>query len=292
MIEDIPTPEKFRGEIISEQFLQCVRDAGALSLAVRKEGLSAEFKKDPAGKDELVTKGDKAVSERIQEQLTRLFPGIVFIDEEVAGSSDIDVTEHKLVAVIDPIDGTTNYFNEGKSEMNPNWGISVGIVKNGEIVAGVIFQPASDKLFYAEKGRGAYVNGKRLRPSTTATLEGARVVRESVGANNKEQFALTKRAEAVLERKEASVEELGSQAIAAAEVAEGKRDAFLRYKTVLYDVAAAVAIVREAGGKVLNSAGEPFSPNDKDIIVTNGVIDVTPLFKQSLLIENSYEGKR
>ncbi len=277
-MEKTSSADAFEGEVVNERFLKCMRDAGALALEVRQKGLSAEVK---SSKEDIVTEGDRTISLLLQKQLTELFPGIEFIDEEDAGSDKSAIPARSMVAIIDPIDGTSNYYNNGVAESatpaNPNWGISVGIVKNGEICGGAICQPSLQKLFYAEKDRGAYVNGKRLATSTTKSFADARMTYDYPYPKDEREYDLTAR---VLERLHTSIlsaEKLGSQVIEAMEVAQGKSDFFLHLKTKPWDVAAAVAIVTEAGGKALNITGEPFRIADQSIILTNGAIDTSSL---------------
>ena len=123
-IEKLRNPDNFEGKVITPDLLKCVHDAGIVALEVRRRGLTSKVK---STKEDLVTEGDLAVSSILQARLSELFPGIVFIDEEVLGNERIDVGQYDLVAIIDPVDGTSNYFDNGKTEsqnkpLNPIWG--------------------------------------------------------------------------------------------------------------------------------------------------------------------------
>ncbi len=269
----------FRGEILRPDFLRSVVEAGNLALNVRQEGLTSEVK---STKEDIVTRGDLAVSSMLRERLSQLFPGIVFIDEEVPESDSLDITAHAMVAIIDPIDGTTNYYNKGEKDSseapaNPNWAVSVGITREGKLHAGVIYQPMLQKLFYAERGRGAYMNGKRLHVSTTQSLSDARLIYDYPYPKDKKEYELTGRVLAALEPQITSAERLGSAVVETMEVAEGKSDFFMLLRTQPWDVAAAAVIVEEAGGTAFNATGEPFKIGNRSIVLTNGKIEIAPL---------------
>jgi hypothetical protein len=121
-----------------------------------------------------------------------------YLDEETQETHGIDVANEELVVVIDPIDGTTNYYEasleEGEEKRNTNWAISVGFVKNGELRAGVVSQPQTGKIYYAEKGEGAYLNGKRLRVSHTLAPQGAKLIYSPPYPKDKEAYATSETA--------------------------------------------------------------------------------------------------
>ncbi|OGG58881.1 hypothetical protein A2765_00680 [Candidatus Kaiserbacteria bacterium RIFCSPHIGHO2_01_FULL_56_24] len=278
-MERTKDPEGFEGGLLSPRLLASVRDAGDLAISMRMRGLTSEVK---STKEDIVTEGDRAVSSAVRGNLSMQFPGIMFMDEELAGSETVDVLAHDLVAIIDPIDGTSNYYNEGvasstEAALNPYWGISVGLVRRGEVCAGVIYQPVLRKLFYAEKGRGAFLNGARMAVSTTRSLSDARLIYDYPYPKDKREYDLTARVVGRLGAEVVSMEKLGSQVIEAMEVAEGKRDIFMHLRTKPWDVAAAIAIVTEAGGNAMDSAGAPYALGGPSILLTNGVVDIAPL---------------
>ena len=106
-IENGAQPDVFSGEVINADFLNSMKEAGELALSVRRKGLTSGIK---STKEDLVTQGDFAVSAMVQRKLLQLFPGITFIDEEVPKSDMIDVSQHAMVAILDPINLKTNFF--------------------------------------------------------------------------------------------------------------------------------------------------------------------------------------
>ncbi|HET9946731.1 MAG TPA: inositol monophosphatase [Patescibacteria group bacterium] len=273
------TPEEFHGEIIVPDVFNAVISAGNLALEVREQGLRAQVK---STKEDLVTQGDRYVSEALKKSLGVLFPGIAVLDEERTETHGIDLKAQGMVAIIDPIDGTSNYYSGylemDESKKNPYWGVSVGIMKNGELVAGVIFQPQLQKIYYAEKGKGAYMNGKRIHVSNIHSLAGAKLIYSSPYPKDKEAFFSSAR---VIERIETETsmqaETLGSQVIEAMQVAEGKKDAFLHLCTKPWDMAAAVVIAREAGGRIMTAFGTEYPLFGPAILISNSNLDVSPI---------------
>jgi myo-inositol-1(or 4)-monophosphatase len=171
--------------------------------------------------------------------------------EESGASQDAD-WEYRWV--VDPLDGTTNFLHG-----IPHWAISVGIEKRlsdteSEVIAGVIYNPASDELFWAEKGGGAFLNDKRLRVSAR------REMREAVFATGIPFGAIPRKPEflGVLSRimpQVAGVRRFGAAALDLAWVAAGRYDGFWELGLNKWDIAAGLVLVREAGGYVTDPAG-------------------------------------
>src|ERR1700742_3170825 len=124
-----------------------VRDLGEL------ENLQVSMK----GPADFVTSADKRTEKILIEELTRVRPGYGFLGEESGTIEGKDKT-HRFI--IDPIDGTTNFLHG-----IPHFAISIGLEMDGEIIAGLVFNPVVDEMFFAEKGKGAYLNDRRLRVS-------------------------------------------------------------------------------------------------------------------------------
>ncbi len=158
----------------------------------------------------------------------------------------------------------------------------MGVIKDGQIYAGIIYQPQAHKIYYAEKGKGAYVNGYKLKVSATEKSEGAALIYSPTYSKDKEAFELTN---IVIDRlkKEIhmSTETLGSQVIETMQVAEGEKDVFIHFKTKPWDIAAAVAIVFEAGRKAYNTKGENYILFEDTILLTNGKLDISQIVKIS-----------
>jgi fructose-1,6-bisphosphatase/inositol monophosphatase family enzyme len=128
----------FKGEIITPQLLHAMRKLGRLSLLEQEKGIHAKIKS--TGED-VVTEGDMILTREIKKVIDQLFPGCTYLDEETENTHGVDISQAAVIAIIDPIDGTANYYKGSlepdKAKRNANWAISIGLVKNGEISAGV-----------------------------------------------------------------------------------------------------------------------------------------------------------
>ena len=160
--------------------------------------------------------------------------------------------------IIDPLDGTTNFLHG-----IPHWAVAISLEKDGEIVAGVTYDPVKDELFWAEKGVGAYVNNRRLRVTSRDSLREALVT----GGND-----------VVFAPKEISgIRRLGSASLDLAYVAAGRLDGYWEYDLNPWDVAGGGLMVREAGGYATTVAG------DKDYVRKKSVLAANPAIHKLLM---------
>jgi len=271
----------FKGELITPQLLRAIRKLGRLSLFIREKGMHVKMK---STEEELVTEGDMLLTEAIRKMIYQLFPGCKYLDEETDNTHGIDISQDNLIAVIDPIDGTANYYRgslePNKAKRNANWGISVGFVKNGELKAGIVCQPQTGKIYYAEKGKGAYLNRKRLHVSPTQVPQDAKIIYSPPYPKDKKAFVINRAAIARIGKEiPMEVTTLGSQVIEAMQVAEGKQDIFIHFQTKPWDIAAASIIVTEAGGRCLDVQANDYTLFGDTILLTNGEMDLAPVTK-------------
>jgi myo-inositol-1(or 4)-monophosphatase len=269
----------FKGELITPQLLRAMRKLGRLSLFIREKGMHVKMK---STEEELVTEGDTLLTEAIKLMIYQLFPGCKYLDEETDNTHGIDISQENLITVIDPIDGTANYYRgslePNKAKRNANWGISVGFVKNGELRAGIVCQPQTGKIYYAEKGKGAYLNSKRLHVSPTPAPQGAKIIYSPPYPKDKEAYVASRAAIARIGKDiPMKVTTLGSQVIEAMQVAEGKQDIFIHLQTKPWDIAAASIIVTEAGGRSLDVQGNDYTLFGDTILLANGEMDLAPV---------------
>jgi myo-inositol-1(or 4)-monophosphatase len=193
------------------------------------------------GPGDFVTRADREAERIIKEELLGARPTYGWLGEETGETAGADPTRRWIV---DPLDGTTNFLHG-----LPHWSVSIGLEHKGEIVAGVIFDPTKDELFFAEKGQGAWMNESRLRVS------GRRAMGEAVFATG---FPAAKRGVlpavlkdiARLTPVSAAIRRWGSAALDFAYVAAGRYEGFWERGLGPWDMAAGVVIVREAGGFV------------------------------------------
>ena len=210
----------------------------------------------------LVTEIDKASEAMIIKKIKQHYPSHDILAEE---SGDHKVkSEYRWV--IDPLDGTTNYTHG-----LPIFSVSIGVEFNGSIVAGVIYDPNTDEMFTAEKGNGAYLNGKRIHVSSCDTLINSLLV-TGFPYNVKDNPGKVVEHFVNLLMEGPGVRRLGSAAIDLAYVAAGRLDGFWEVFLNPWDKAAGILLVEEAGGTVSDFKNAPGSIYDKNTLATNGKI--------------------
>ncbi len=227
-------------------------------------------KKGPA---DFVSEADRRAEKIIFETLQKARPKFGFIMEERGVVAGEDISNRWIV---DPLDGTLNFLHG-----LPHFAVSIGLERDGEMFAGVVYEPVSDQMFWAEKGQGAYLNGRRLRVS------GRRDLSESVfatgipfhGRDGHEPF-LGQLGEVMAVS--AGVRRFGAAALDLAYVAAGRYEGFWEQGLQSWDMAAGIVIVREAGGMVSDFAGRRRMRESGEIIATNGVLhdDLRKLLRQ------------
>jgi len=214
------------------------------------------------GINNLVTEVDTKAEAKIIEVIKEYFPAHSIISEEVG-----ELTQNSPYKwIIDPIDGTVNFAHG-----IPICCVSIGLSVNDDMLMGAVYNPMMNELFFAEKGQGATLNGKRIAVSEKSNFEKACLV---TGFPYK--WPETKEHPIkVFERfimQGLPVRRLGSAAIDLCWVACGRFDGFWEYNLSPWDIAAGYLIVTEAGGKVTNFDGAPYSVYDKQTLATNGLI--------------------
>lgn len=213
-----------------------VRDYGELEhLQVTKKGL-ADF----------VTQADTKAEKFLRDELTKVRPGYGFLGEE---GGMVEGTDKSHTWIVDPLDGTSNFLHA-----IPHFAINVALEREGEIVAGVTYNPISNDLFWAEKGKGAYHNDRRLRVS------GRKAMDESLLATGIPYLGHGQHARFLKElhqvsAKVAGVRRFGAASLDLAWVAAGRFDGFWERDLQPWDMAAGILMVTEAGGKVTNADG-------------------------------------
>ncbi len=240
----------------NERYLtQVAKGAGKILLKYLNKKHSVSIKADTS----IVTEADKAAEKYILKKISTDFPNCSIISEE----SGEFVGREELVWLIDPLDGTSNYAHNF-----PWFSVSIGLWSHGKPLMGVVYHPVLDELFYAEKGKGAYLNGKRIRVSETKKLSEALLTTGfyySRGATLAQEMKLFwKMNELAL-----GVRRPGSAALDLAYVACGRFDAFWERGLSVWDVAAGYLLVEEAGGKLTDYKGKPATLAGAEVVATN-----------------------
>jgi len=214
------------------------------------------------GINNLVTEADHASERAIVEVIKSQFPGHRILGEE---GGDIS-TEGDYKWIIDPIDGTVNF-----SQGIPICCVSIGIEREGKMIFGAVYNPLMQELFFAEKGKGASLNGKAIKVSEKNSVERSCLVTGFPYTYLDMPNGPLQVFERLI-RKGIPVRRLGSAAIDLCWVAAGRFDGFYEHKLQAWDSAAGFLIVEEAGGMVTDFEGNSFSPYQPHIVATNGRI--------------------
>ncbi len=217
--------------------------------AARKAGrsLAKDFREvenlqvSTKGAGDFVSKADLSAEAIIREELTEARPNYGWCAEESTEVAGIDPTRRWIV---DPLDGTTNYLHG-----MPHWAISIALEHKGEIVSAVIYDPTKDELFWAEKGSGAWMNESRIRVSGRHRMIEA-VFATGLPFAGSSDLPTTLKDLARLLPATAGVRRWGSAALDLAYVAAGRFDGYWERRLNVWDIAAGVLIVKEAGGFV------------------------------------------
>jgi len=238
----------------------------------RDFGEVAELQVSKKGPADFVSAADMKAEQVLVEELSRLRPGYGFLAEERGA---VEGTDKSHRWIIDPLDGTTNFLHA-----IPHYCISVALEREGELVAGVIHNPATNEIFWAEKGKGAFLNNeKRLRVAARKHLDESVLAtgipflgKPGHGQFLKELHQITQRV--------AGVRRFGSAALDLAYVAAGRFDGFWERDLKPWDMAAGALMVLEAGGKVTTADGEPYRSESTTILAAN--TDIHPLVLERL----------
>jgi myo-inositol-1(or 4)-monophosphatase len=212
----------------------------------RDFGEVAELQVSKKGAADFVSAADLKAEQTLFEELSRVRPGYGFFAEERGEIPGSDKTHRWIV---DPLDGTTNFLHA-----IPHFAINVALEREGQIVAGVTYNPATHDLFWAERGRGAFMNDKRLRVSARSRLDEA-VIATGIPFLGHGQHARFLKELHQISQRVAGVRRFGAAALDLAWVAAGRFDGFWERDLSAWDVAAGLLLVSEAGGMVTNAEG-------------------------------------
>ena len=233
------------------------REAGGLLMSHFQRQIKIEYKGDA----DLVTIADRQSEALILDQIRKQFPGHDVMGEE---GSRIDVgSDYKWY--VDPLDGTTNFAHGF-----PVFCVSLAVEHQGQRFAGVVYDPTRDEMFSAAGGKGAQLNGKKIRVSSTSKLSESLVGtgfpshKRHKNPNIYFYHRITLRTH--------GVRRAGSAALDLCNVACGRFDAFWEFNLNPWDTAAGVLIAEEAGARVTNFSGGPFERESRETLASNGLV--------------------
>ena len=214
---------------------------------IRDFGEIEKLQVSKKGPRDFVTKTDKYVEKILIEELAKTKKNYSFLSEEIGTINNKDKDN---IWIIDPIDGTTNFLHG-----IPHFAICIALQSKKEIVSGLIFDPIKDEMFFAEKNKGAFLNNHRLRVSKKNLLD------ECLFSSNHEGVKFSS----------LHMRYSGCSALDLAYVASGRLDGFFHNRINLWDVAAGVLIVKEAGG-IVNDISK-FNNNNINIRASSSAIN-------------------
>lgn len=221
------------------------------------------------GPADFVSSADRDAERTLVEELSKARPDYGFVLEE---GKNVEARDGDSYWVIDPLDGTTNFLHG-----LPHFAISIALMQRGDVVAGLILDPVKDEVFFAERGRGAFMNDHRLRVSGRRTLSDC-VVATGVPFHGKPGHDLFHAELQSLTDKVAGIRRFGVASLDLAYVAAGRFDGFWERGLKRWDIAAGIVLVREAGGMVTDFKGRAKMMETGDIIAANSEMHL-PLMK-------------
>jgi myo-inositol-1(or 4)-monophosphatase len=212
------------------------------------------------GPSDFVSTADLRAEKTLKNELSRARPGYSMLFEE-GGATEGSDTHHRWI--VDPLDGTTNFLHG-----IPHYAISIALERDGEIVAGVIYEPTRDEMFWAEKGAGAYLNDRRLRVSARRQM-GEALIGTGIPFRGRGDHPTYLATLGRVMGATSGVRRLGVASLDLAYVAAGRLDGFWEFGLLPWDLAAGLLMVKEAGGFVTDLAGGQTMMTSGDILAAN-----------------------
>ncbi|HVH79700.1 MAG TPA: inositol monophosphatase family protein [Stellaceae bacterium] len=238
-----------------------VMTAAALKAArglIRDFGEVEQLQVSIKGPADFVSAADIKADRTLKAELSRARPGYGLLFEE-SGAAEGD-GRHRWI--VDPLDGTMNFLHG-----IPHFAISIGLERDGEIIAGVVYEPTRDELYWAEKGAGAYLNDRRLRVSARRQIGEALIATGMAPRDRTNSMHSSVRGAVTAQA--AGVRRFGAAALDLAYVAAGRLEAFWEFGLKPWDFAAGMLLVREAGGYVSDLSGGYSMMTTGDILAAN-----------------------
>ena len=212
-------------------------------------------------KNDFVTKLDGLAEELIISKIKKNFPDHGILAEETGKTAG-----HHTLWVIDPLDGTSNYIHQ-----IPMFSISIGVIENGQLKAGVVYDPIHRELFTAQKGEGAFLNKRRIRVTTVKRLSDA-LMTTGIPFRARDRFDEYMASFRKISLASVGLRRAGSAALDLAYVACGRFDGFWELDLSPWDITAGAMLVQEAGGKISDMWGNEDYLKNGDTLASNGFI--------------------
>jgi myo-inositol-1(or 4)-monophosphatase len=227
---------------------------------IRDFGEVEQLQVSVKGPGEFVTTADLRAERLLRAELAKARPGYGMLMEEGGAEAGSD-PRHRWI--VDPLDGTTNFLHG-----IPQFAISIALEREGEIVAGLVYEPLRDEMFWAEKGAGAFLNDRRLRVSARRRLNEA-VIGTGMPFGERGGHETYLATLGAVMPATSGVRRMGAAALDLAYVAAGRLDGFWEFGLSPWDIAAGILLVREAGGYVTDLAGGHRMMETGDVLAAN-----------------------
>ncbi len=211
----------------------------------------------------ITTKYDLEADRIIRKEILKNFPHHSIMSEE----SDRITNNSEWLWIVDPLEGTANY-----ASVNPFFSVCIALMneKTGELLYGVVYAPALNEIYYAEKGKGARLNNKRIQVSRVKKIKDSYAL--VCGGGRGKNYERTGKISAAIFPKVKDLRKFGSAGLETAWVASGRVDSFIVTEVMPWDVASGALLVQEAGGKITDFEGRPWRPITGSYIFSNGKI--------------------
>lgn len=222
---------------------------------------------------DLVTEVDKGSEKLIKRLIQTHFPHHSFLGEEgvepgpeASARALAEMRDEEYLWIVDPIDGTTNFVHGF-----PFFVVSIALAYKGEVIVGVVYDPMKDELFLAEKGKGAYVHGKKMGVSGEDKLSTS-LIATGFPADHIYALPLNLKGLQAIAPQVRNIRSGGSAALHLAYVAAGRLTGFWEIGLNSWDLAAGVLLVQESGGRVTDTLGQPYDLGVRHVVASNGKI--------------------
>ena len=241
---------------IKKTIIQVVKKSGRMLLEEFKN--FDRSKVELKSQHEVLTKADLKSEKIIISEIKNNFPDHQILSEEAGDNKK----KSDYLWIIDPVDGSTNF-----SIHNPLWAVSVGVAFRKKIILGAVYIPVMDELFVAEKDKGAFLNGKKIQVSQ---IKSGKVINTYCHGNTKRDIKKAIQYFQKQKLNQLDCRQLGSASSELAYVASGRVESIVIPGANSWDVVAGILLVREAGGKVTDFSGKPWSLSSRDMVASNG----------------------
>jgi myo-inositol-1(or 4)-monophosphatase len=219
---------------------------------------------------DLVTEVDKGSEKMIRKLIMTHFPQHSFLGEEgvepgpaASAKALQNVSNAEYLWIVDPIDGTTNFIHGF-----PFYTVSIALAYKGEVIVGVVYDPSRDELFVAEKGKGAYVHGKKMQVSSDDMLSNS-LIATGFPSDRNTALPINLKGVQLIAPKVRNIRVAGSAALHLAYVADGRLSGFWEIGLNSWDIAAGALLIQESGGKITDTAGKPYNLAVRNVIGSN-----------------------